>query len=148
MSRLWKRGRRDEGQTLVEFALILPIFVLVLMGIFDFGRAIYAYNTINNAARQAVRVGIVNQNVGAIDAEAIQHGVSLGLDAGDVTVTFLAPDYTSTGTCPATPRYGCVVEVEVHYQYTAATPIIGTIVGVLDLEGSSRQLIEKTRNAP
>lgn len=143
-----RHGGREEGQTLVEFALILPIFILVLMGILDLGRAIYAYNTINNAAREAVRVGIVNQNVGAIEAEAIQQGVSLSLDGADVTVTFLAPDYTSTGTCPATPRYGCVIEVQVTYQYTAATPVIGTIVGVLDLEGSSRQLIEKTRNAP
>ena len=141
-------SHREDGQTLVEFALILPIFILLLMGIFDFGRAIYAYNTINNAARQAVRVGIVNQNVSAIEAEAIQHGVSLSLDGADVTVTFLAPDYSSTGTCPATPRYGCVVEVEVRYEYTAATPVIGTIVGALNLEGSSRQLIEKTRNAP
>lgn len=146
--RVPRMNDRQNGQTLVEFALILPIFILVLMGIFDFGRAIYAYNTINNAARQAVRVGIVNQNVGVIEAEAIQHGVSLSLDGADVTVTFLAPDYTSTGTCPTTPRYGCVVEVEVQYQYTAATPVIGTIVGVLNLEGSSRQLVEKTRNAP
>lgn len=138
----------ESGQTLVEFALILPIFILMLVGIFDFGRAIYAYNTINNAAREAVRVGIVNQNVGAIEAEALAQAVSLGLDSTDVTVNFMEPDFTDAEPCASTPGYSCVVEVEVRFQYNPATPVIGNIVGTLDLVGSSRQLIEKTNNYP
>ncbi|MBA3430480.1 MAG: pilus assembly protein [Actinobacteria bacterium] len=137
-----------RGQTLVEFALILPIFILLLVGIFDVGRAVYAYNTINNAAREAVRVGIVNQNTGAIEAKAIKQAVSLGLAATDIEVRFLQPDYSNAAPCNATPRTGCLVEVEVRYQYTAATPVIGNLVGVLDLQGSSRQPIERTFNAP
>jgi len=41
---------------LVEFALILPLLVLVLVGIFDIGRAFFAYIAITNAAREGVRV--------------------------------------------------------------------------------------------
>ncbi|HLE59087.1 MAG TPA: TadE family protein, partial [Candidatus Limnocylindria bacterium] len=63
MSKPRDDARSRRGQTLVEFALILPIFLLVLVGIFDMGRAVYAYNTISNASRQAVRLGIVDQNV-------------------------------------------------------------------------------------
>ena len=133
---------------MVEFGLILPIFILLLVGIFDFGRAVYAYNTINNSAREAVRLAIVNQNLGAIEATAIEHGASLGLTAADVDVRFLQPDYTDAAPCNVTPRTGCIVEVEVRYGYTAATPIIGNIVGSLSLEGSSRQPIERTFNAP
>ena len=45
--------RRDErGQALVEFALVLPIFILLLVAIFDLGRAVFAYNTLTNAARE------------------------------------------------------------------------------------------------
>ena len=64
LSRLVTSRSRDQadGQALVEFALILPILILLLVGIFDFGRAIYAFNTVNNAARESVRVAIVDQN--------------------------------------------------------------------------------------
>ena len=131
----------DAGQTLVEFALILPIFVLLLLGIVDLGRAVYANNTVQNAAREAVRVAIVDQNVTIIEAEAIQHAVALAVGAADVDVNFLDPDYT-TGDCTTTPDVGCVVEVEVRYSYTAATPLLGSIVGTINVAGSSRQPIE------
>ena len=139
MRRFFRRD--DRGQTLAEFALILPIFVLVLVGIIDLGRAVYASSTIQNAAREAVRVGIVDQNTTVIEAEAIQHAVALGIDAADVDVSFLQPDYTA-GACASTPDVGCIVEVEVRYAYTAATPLLGNIVGVIDMSGSSRQPIE------
>ena len=46
-------GRRREsprGQAMVEFALVVPIILVLLMSVLDFGRAIYAYNTISGAA--------------------------------------------------------------------------------------------------
>ena len=132
-----------RGQTLVEFALILPLLLLLLMGVLDFGRAIYANNTIQNAAREAVRIGIVNQNTSVIEAEAQKQAVALGLSPADIDVAFLQPDYTNAAPCSTTPRIGCIVEVEVRYSYTAATPIIGNLVGTLDLTGSSRQPIER-----
>ena len=55
-----RRRERSRGQALVEFALVLPIFILILVGIFDLGRAVYVYSTVNNAAREAVR-GKVNE---------------------------------------------------------------------------------------
>jgi Flp pilus assembly protein TadG len=134
-------GRAQHGQTIVEFALILPIFILVLVGIIDFGRAVYASSTIQNAAREAVRVGIVDQNATVVEGEAIEQAVALGIGGADVDVTFLDPDYTS-GPCSTTPDVGCIVEVEVRYAYTAATPILGNIVGTINMAGSSRQPIE------
>jgi Flp pilus assembly protein TadG len=135
------RERDHRGQTIVEFALILPVFILVLVGIVDFGRAVYASSTIQNAAREAVRVAIVDQNATVIETAAIEHAVSLGIDGTDVDVTFLDPDYT-TGPCSTTPNVGCIAEVEVRYTYNAATPILGNIVGTINMSGSSRQPIE------
>jgi Flp pilus assembly protein TadG len=156
MRRLLSRDG-SRGQTLVEFALILPIFVLVIVGIFDLGRAVYVFNTLNNSAREAVRVGIVNQNCTAIGNEADAGAVSVGINwnaalgcnapANDVAIRFLQPDYSDTAPCNVTPRIGCIVEVTVQYEYTAATPIVGNIIGILNLEGSSRQPIERTFNA-
>lgn len=49
-------GHHSRGQSLVEFALILPLFVLLLVGVFDIGRAFFAYIAISNAAREGARV--------------------------------------------------------------------------------------------
>lgn len=46
----------QKGQSLVEFALILPLLVLFIIGIFELGRAFFAYISITNAAREAVRM--------------------------------------------------------------------------------------------
>ena len=137
------RGRRGErGQTLVEFALILPVFILMLVGIFDFGRAVYAYNTISNASREAVRLGIVDQNVGSLQAEAVKAAVSLGAVHSDIDVSFLTPDLS--GSCASPIKIGCVVEITVHYQYNAATPIIGNLVGTIDMASTTREPIERS----
>ena len=54
------RRPRGRGQTLVEFALVLPIFLVILMSLLDFGRVIYAQHTINQDAREGARVGAVS----------------------------------------------------------------------------------------
>jgi Flp pilus assembly protein TadG len=80
---------RGNGQSLVEFALVLPVFLLLIFGIIDLGRGVYAYNTIQNAAREAVRVAIVDQNEDVILKEEQDHAVGLGLNADDVTLSFI-----------------------------------------------------------
>ena len=63
----------NEG--LVEFALVLPLIILLLFAIFDFGRAVYAYSTIGNSARAALAVAIVDQAPSEIRQKAIEEGV-------------------------------------------------------------------------
>jgi Flp pilus assembly protein TadG len=55
--------KNQKGQALVEFAIILPLLLLLLFGIFEFGRAMFIKNTLNNAARAAVRVAVVTPNI-------------------------------------------------------------------------------------
>ena len=57
----------ERGQALVEFALVLPVLLLLIFGIVDAGRLIYTYNTVSNAARNAARVAIVNQSTAGTD---------------------------------------------------------------------------------
>jgi Flp pilus assembly protein TadG len=47
--------QHHKGQSMIEFALILPLMVLVVVGIFEIGRAFFAYIAITNAAREGVR---------------------------------------------------------------------------------------------
>ena len=63
MRRFHRRGR---GQALVEFALIAPLFILILLAVFDLGRGVFMYTSITNAAREAARLAIVNQDVPTI----------------------------------------------------------------------------------
>lgn len=48
-----------SGQTLVEFALVLPLLLMLMMGLFDIGRAIFYYATLNTAVREGTRIAIV-----------------------------------------------------------------------------------------
>jgi len=54
-----KTRNKYSGQSLVEFALIFPIFFLLVMGLFDIGRAIFYYATLNTAVREGTRFAIV-----------------------------------------------------------------------------------------
>lgn len=141
----WLRRRRSRGQSLVEFALILPVFILLLVGLFDVGRAVYGYNTVSNASREAARVAIVDQTLATIKAQAVQRSVSLGVTAADVDVAFRNQDLSNTAPCNSVPvATGCIAEVTVNYSYSPATPIIGNIIGTLNIASTARMPVERT----
>jgi Flp pilus assembly protein TadG len=133
--------QRPRGQSLVEFALVLPLLLLLLMGVFDFGRAIYAYNAVSNAAKEGARKAIVDQTVVTIQTEAAQQAVALGIDPNTVQVAF-RPVGASTGTCSPI-ELGCNAEVAVTYQWRAITPIIGGILGPISVGSVARLPIER-----
>ena len=54
-----RNRRKENGQSLVEFALVLPLFMLILMGIMDFGWLFYNYIGVENSARNAARIACV-----------------------------------------------------------------------------------------
>ena len=138
--------RNEHGQTLVEFALIVPIFILVLMGIFDLGRAVYAYNTISNASREGIRVAIVDQSAAAIRDEVVSQTPGLGVAPADVDVTFRMPG--SAAVCVSPIAIACEIEVVVNYDYQAATPLIGNIVGTISMASTSRAPVERSYESP
>jgi hypothetical protein len=63
----WKQGsaamrrhqKRDTGQDLVEYAIVFPVLMMLLLGVFDLGRIIYSYNAISNLAREGTRYAVV-----------------------------------------------------------------------------------------
>lgn len=143
------RTQRSGGQSLVEFALVLPVLLLLFMLIFDFGRAIFAYSTLSNAAREGARVAIVDQSVvGGVPVgatEAASQATGLGLDPGDaadVQVSYLLPDLS--GAC-VTRALNCVAEVTVWYQFEPLTPMISRIFGPINLSATTQLPIEFTR---
>jgi hypothetical protein len=55
-----KRRHTTRGQAMVEFALVLPILILLLVGIFDLGRVVWANDAISTASREAARLAVVH----------------------------------------------------------------------------------------
>ena len=126
---------RTRGQSLVEFALILPILLILMLGILDFGRAIYAYNSVSNGARSGARVAIVNQDIDDITTAVEEE--AFGLDGVDVTFD---PNVEGSADCPS---IGCVIEVGVSTEYIPATPIFSQLVGSITVSSESQMPIER-----
>lgn len=79
--------RRQSGQDVVEFALIAPIFVLLLLGIIEFGLVIYSYNTIALAARDGARAGVVpTAGDGQVLSAVFAASPGLNLTSSNVTI--------------------------------------------------------------
>lgn len=135
------RGRRS-GQALVEFALVVPIFLLILFGLLDVGRAIFAYNSITNAAREGARLAIVNQDSASIEARAADQA-----PAQDITSTVRfsqpAPNADAASNPPCEPiGIGCVAVVRVTTPWQALTPIVGALLGPITLRAETQQPVE------
>jgi Flp pilus assembly protein TadG len=130
--------RHQAGQSLVETALVLPILLLILMGIFDFGRAVFAFNAVSNSAREAARLAIVNQNTAGVVDEG-KHA-AIGLDPDTIDVTFTVPD------C-GTVLVGCTAQVTVEHDWTALTPIIGSFIGPIQLSSTTEMRVERAFSA-
>jgi Flp pilus assembly protein TadG len=124
--------QRSGGQSLVEFALILPVLMLLMVAVIDFGRAFKYSLQLHDAAFQGARAaGIVR----ATDAEvraAIRVDLPVEVDVPDSDITIT----------PGSRLSGTTVTVTVRWQYqpliplsrtNAQLPLIGNVVAALPL---------------
>lgn len=111
------RLRREDGQAMTEFALVLPIFVALLFAIIQFGIAFNNYLTLTDATRTGARKAAVSRFIGDNGASATQavRAAAAGLDQ-----TALVPTVTSTNAGGAADwtTSGDVVTVTATYPYT------------------------------
>jgi Flp pilus assembly protein TadG len=144
--RLLARG--SAGQGLVEFALVFPLIIMLVLGAIDLGGAVFSATTGAQAARQAARAAIVDQTISDVQAAAIAAAPTLGLSSANVDVCFKTATSTqrdcttSTDDCSAGLVIGCLAVVVVHTQYSPITPFISSLVGPFTLLSSSIQPIE------
>lgn len=97
--------RRDKsvcGQSLVEFALVIPMFLLLLIGIAEFGRAWMTRNILTGASREAVRIAAVQGNSGIALSRANSILSSAGISGAAVNI---ADDGVPYGTCSVNVSY-------------------------------------------
>ena len=150
MSRSMRRRQGSRGQALPEFALVAPLFFLLLFGIIEAGRFIYYYEILSNATREGARYAIVN-GAGAVEAPpfcptgpAAPSSTACDTDGGDVettvrraaigvqgsAVTVQRCWWYSAGTCdfvthgPGDNARGASVTVAASYTYASLIPIV------------------------
>jgi Flp pilus assembly protein TadG len=139
--RLTRSHPRTRGQALVEFALVIPFFLLVLFGIVDMSRFVYESNALNEVAREAARQGTVAWrpvDCNGLDRVAcvkalVQHRITaVGVASTDITVVcYRVPsngtkpaDGAQADTCGATWQGGDLVRVQISTRFSLLTPLI------------------------
>jgi Flp pilus assembly protein TadG len=103
-----KRDRKhsDKGQAFVEFALVLPALLLIVLGIVQFGRMYNNYETITNATRAGARVAAVSRsssNPVSATVQAVKNAAP-NLDASQLNVT-VSSTWQTGGTVTVTATY-------------------------------------------
>lgn len=101
---------KEIGQELIEYAITLPIFLIIVLGIFDLGRAVFFYSAMQNAAREGARFGVVNPRDTVNVINRVKER-SLGLVADDIGVSV-------AWTCE-------LVTVDVEFEFNPITPFVG-----------------------
>jgi Flp pilus assembly protein TadG len=138
---------RGRGQALVEFALVIPMFLLILMALIDLGRIVYAQNTITQDAREASRVGAVgveaaSQTLGTMQAKyAAMRKAALTMSPGvpmtDASIvgesgncsTYQDPLGTNTCFYPDGTEIGNRVIVNITVTVPILTPLVSNLIG-------------------
>ena len=128
-----------DGIALVEFALILPVLILLLVSILDTGRAVNAYVTISNASREGAHYAALNPTAppSAVRSSAVlPHAQQLDPSGIAVSVTYsggvtssACPVASTTPPPTSSPPATIPVRVDVTYPWSAATFFIGQFFG-------------------
>jgi TadE-like protein len=164
------RPRRSVGQALVEFCLVIPIFLVVLCGLFDGARLVYMNSVLSQAGREAARVASVEASwVGSTktgcntaggpvcpasfdallaDANAAANRMVTPFAAISIASIFMSCDAKVAPTGAWTTRScntrstGSLVSVRVIMTYTAITPLIGLLIPPIHLSGYATMVID------
>jgi len=129
-----KARAHSRGQSLVEFAITLPILLIILAGVLDLGRLYYVYVAVTDAAAEGASYAAIKpeDEQGIHDRAQEASGGLVQLEADAVEVHF-----------PSGKASGSPVIVNVHYDFELLTPFLQVIVpgGVLTLHAEANEVI-------
>jgi hypothetical protein len=165
---LIKHMKHSFGQSLVEFALILPTLMIIIMGLFEFGRMFQVWLTLQYSAEAAARYASTGQNwvdptidpydsarLAAVKAEALNNAVTLGIqpsagvfDPGyfQVYVYSSLPGGIPTppgGEYPGAPNARVIVDVV--FNHPLITPLFTMFGRYITLKAHSEMINERFR---
>lgn len=95
----------ERGAVAVEFAILAPVLIMILLGIMEFGRAYNAQISLTNAAREGVRVMAVSNNQASARTAAKNAAVSLNPGLADANIAFSAANCVANAQMTVTVTY-------------------------------------------
>jgi Flp pilus assembly protein TadG len=110
LTRLARMMTKDEGNTAVEFALVFPVFILMVIGIFETGRALWTQSLLNYAVQAAARCGAVDTSTCASSTDTVSYAVQ-----NSSPLTIPNADFTAS-------TQACGNHVSVSYPFTTIVP--------------------------
>lgn len=117
--RLARFRRSDNGQSLAEFALILPILLALLVGIIEFANAWRTYQVITNVGREGARVAVLPTVSTDSVQTVVENGLNqAGLDASSATISL---GLCNGGACTGSPD---TVRIDYPFQFRFVGPVI------------------------
>lgn len=128
MKSFYRTARRrsgSSGQAMVEFAMVVTVYLLLLFGIMMMTLSVYYYNTVCSAAREAVRYAIVHSPSSASPATTAQ----IQQIAINNAVNLVSSQLTVTVSWPADANLPSQkdAEVNVSYQYQLHVPFMSAV---------------------
>lgn len=142
--RMWRHSRpRDEGASAVEFALVLPLLVTLLLGIIQFGIIFFQWLEIEHAAREGVRWTSLRDAGGYATVGAATRAAAKAAAPG---VALTDADITVSPEDPTEEDFGDPATVTVRYDAPLIAPWVQHLLGVsgavFPLEAAATQRIE------
>ena len=122
-----ERLERERGASVVEFALILPLLIVLVLGIIEFGHAFQVQGTLSAAAREGARVMALQSDPAAARAAVRDAAPTLDPAITNAQITI------SPAACPATTTTTANVRVTISYPMPLLTRFFGADV---DLTGT------------
>jgi Flp pilus assembly protein TadG len=136
------RRRRSGGQALAEFALAIPIFVLLVFGLIDIGRLVYVNNAISQAAREGARYGSVQNRSATAAARTDVEDHTLAIMAA-VPQPVVSVGCERGGASVAACRTNDVLVVTVSSPVGMFTPVIGQLVGTVTVSSTAKVTVNQ-----
>jgi Flp pilus assembly protein TadG len=150
--------RSSRGQSLVEFGLIIPIVILMMIGLFDLGRIVFTNNSLSDGARQGARHAATDpEDVAYCDRidDAVRSAIrsqplttytvtyttvsNVGVETADYLLCEDGADGPDSGSLPITARPGDRITVDLAASVSLATPFVAQATGrsTFDLHSAS-----------
>jgi Flp pilus assembly protein TadG len=151
----------ERGQAIIELALTLPLLLMIILGVFDFGLLFQRYEVVTNAAREAARIGVLTGQFTVTDAQnrALQYLNAGGVTSpsaprtnctaspspGTICISVVKQTTPITGSSPSVSVDEVVATVEYDHQFAFVGPIMslfGGSLGTTPLRAVSRMRVE------
>jgi hypothetical protein len=148
-NRKWSTRRRrsgaasSSGQSLIEFALVLPMLLVLVFGIVEFGNAWRHYQLITNTAREGARIAVLPSSTATtVDSVINDRLDKSGLDSAKATIIKTILDFGD----PAYSNSSDIVTIEYPYDFVVLGPVIDLMCAALSCSGGafSRVMLSST----